>query len=205
MDNKTVSTTKPTPTTNLAVFVSGRGSNLQALINSCDHGELKTLARVTLVVASKADIHALEIADSYGIDRFIYSRDIPVSTLLAVLEEHEIGFIALAGYLRRIEPEIVRQFGRRILNIHPALLPKFGGKGMYGMRVHQAVIESGETVSGVTVHYVSEEYDAGQILAQETVTVEKNDTAETLADKVLKIEHQLYPTAIADALRRLQS
>ena len=190
--------------TNLAIFVSGRGSNLRSIIDSCDHGILRSLARVALVVASKANIHALQIAESAGIDRYVYSRDIPVTTLLEVLEEHEVGFIALAGYLRRIAPEIVRKFERRIVNIHPALLPKFGGKGMYGMRVHQAVIESGETISGVTVHYVSEEYDAGQILAQETVAVEENDTAETLADRILQIEHKVYPVAIADALRNLK-
>ena len=194
----------PSDYTNLAVFVSGRGSNFESIIDSCDHGELKTLARVTLVVASKANIHALQIAESAGIDRYIYSRDIPVANLLSALEEYKIGFIALAGYLRRVEPEVLKKFAGRIVNIHPALLPKFGGKGMYGLRVHQAVIESGETISGVTVHYVSEEYDAGQILAQETVAVEENDTAETLADKILEIEHKVYPEAIAVAIRNLE-
>ncbi len=190
---------------NLAVFVSGRGSNLQSIINSCSHGELEPLARVALVVASKANLGALKIADSSGIDRFIYTKDIPLERLLAELDEHNVSFIALAGYLRRIESEILQRFSGKILNIHPALLPKFGGKGMYGKRVHQAVIESGAQESGATVHYVSEDYDAGTILAAEKVRIAVGETAESLAEKVLKIEHQLYPKSIAVALREISA
>jgi len=190
---------------NLAVFVSGRGSNLQSILEACNCGILKSLARVTLVVASKPEVQALEIAASADIDRFVYSRDIPPERLLAELAAQAVSFLALAGYLRRIEPEILQRYDHRVLNIHPALLPKFGGQGMYGMRVHQAVIEAGEMLSGATVHYVSEDYDAGRILAQETVTVEPTDTAETLAEKVLKIEHELYPQAIAGALQAWRS
>jgi formyltetrahydrofolate-dependent phosphoribosylglycinamide formyltransferase len=191
---------KSTSKANLAVFVSGRGSNLDSIINSCAQGALEPLARVALVVSSKSGSGACEIAKSAGIDRFIYSKDIPHEDLLNALSGHEITFIALAGYLRRIESEVLQSYAGRILNVHPALLPKFGGKGMYGMRVHQAVIEAGEKTSGVTVHYVSEDYDAGVILAQEQIEVAASDTSESLAEKVLKLEHRLYPEAIAMAL-----
>ncbi len=186
--------------TNLAVFVSGRGSNLESIIDSCSAGLLEPLARVALVVSSKASSGACRIAESAGIDRFIYSKDIPLEDLLATLRDKAISFIALAGYLRRIENEILQRYSGKILNVHPALLPKFGGKGMYGMRVHQAVIEAGEKLSGATVHYVTEDYDAGAILAQETVEIGSNETADSLADKVLTLEHRLYPEAIAKAL-----
>lgn len=186
--------------TNLAVFVSGRGSNLESIIESCSGGVLEPLARVALVVSSKPDTGGFRIAKSAGIDRFIYSKDIPLENLLAALDEKAVAFIALAGYLRRIETAVLQRYAGRILNVHPALLPKFGGKGMYGMRVHQAVIDAGEKLSGVTVHYVSEDYDAGAILAQETIRVGSNETVESLAGKVLKLEHRLYPAAIARAL-----
>ncbi len=188
---------------NLAVFVSGRGSNLDSIISSCADGELEPLARVALVVASKSSAAALEIAESSGIDRFIYSKDIPLENLLAALADRDVSFIVLAGYVKKIEDEILQNFSGNILNIHPALLPKFGGKGMYGKKVHQAVIESGEKVSGATVHYVSEVYDAGKILDQETVSIDADETVDSLAVKVLQIEHELYPRSIAIALRSL--
>jgi formyltetrahydrofolate-dependent phosphoribosylglycinamide formyltransferase len=189
---------------NLAVFVSGRGSNLESIIDSCNQGELEPLARVALVVSSKPNTGALEIAKSAGIDRFTYSKDIPLASLLSSLSEREVTFIALAGYVRRVESEILRLYPGKTLNVHPALLPEFGGKGMYGMRVHRAVIESGAKISGATVHYVNEIYDAGGILAQETVKIEVNETPESLAEKVLRLEHNMYPKAIAVALRELQ-
>jgi phosphoribosylglycinamide formyltransferase-1 len=116
--------------------------------------------------------------------------------LLEQLAQHDVNFIALAGFMRKIPVEVVRQFRHRLVNIHPALLPSFGGKGMYGHRVHEAVLEYGCKVSGATVHFVDEEYDSGAPILQRCVPVLDDDTAETLAARVLEIEHQIYPEAL---------
>jgi folate-dependent phosphoribosylglycinamide formyltransferase PurN len=116
--------------------------------------------------------------------------------LLGVLERHRIDVVLLAGYLKLVPPEVVRRYDGRMLNIHPALLPKFGGKGMYGMRVHRAVLAAGEAVSGATVHLVDEEYDRGAVVAQRRVPVLAGDTPEALAARVLEVEHRLYPAAV---------
>ncbi|MBI4428696.1 MAG: phosphoribosylglycinamide formyltransferase [Ignavibacteriales bacterium] len=185
---------------NIAVFASGRGSNFQAILNAIDHGVLP--ARVTLVVSNKAEAGALEIARSRNIPAAHISQqafpaeDSYVAQLLELLVKHEADIIALAGYLKRIPSAVVGKFRNRILNVHPALLPAFGGAGMYGMHVHQAVIQSGVKVSGATVHVVDEEYDRGPIVLQKTVEVVQSDTPESLASKVLKVEHEIYPLAL---------
>jgi phosphoribosylglycinamide formyltransferase-1 len=114
-----------------------------------------------------------------------------------LLAHYDVDLIALAGYMKRVPSKVIERFRNRILNIHPALLPKFGGTGMYGIHVHEAVLAAGEKVSGATVHIVDEEYDHGAIVVQKTVEVSANDTPETLAAKVLKIEHEIYPQALA--------
>lgn len=189
----------------LAVFVSGRGSNLESILRSCQSGALEGLAEVALVVSSNKSASALKIAAAAGIDRIIYPEDIDLAGLCARLEEKQIVLIALAGYLRLIEPELVRRYPDRIVNIHPALIPKFSGKGMYGIRVHRAVIAAGESETGVTVHQVDEEYDTGAILAQERVPVLPGDTAETLGKRVLEVEHRLYPETIAKLIKKFIS
>ena len=118
------------------------------------------------------------------------------AAMLHVLKEHNVQIVALAGYLKKIPLNVVREYRNRILNIHPALLPSFGGAGMYGHYVHEAVIASGAKLSGATVHLVDEEYDRGPIVLQKAVAVEALDTPETLAEKVLKIEHEIYPLAL---------
>lgn len=185
---------------NIGVFASGRGSNFQAILNAIQRGILP--ARVTLLLSNKSDAGALEIARSNGIPTIHLSqKQFPdeesfAAKMLNVLRGHDVHLIALAGYLKKIPTVVVRAYHNKILNIHPALLPLFGGPGMYGHHVHEAVIASGMKVSGATVHLVDEEYDRGLIVLQRSVPVEEHDTAETLAAKVLTIEHEIYPQAI---------
>ena len=185
---------------NIGVFASGRGSNFQAILDAILRGALP--ARISLVLSNKSDAGALEIARTHAIPAVHLSQmQFPdeatfTSALLEVLRQHDVEFIALAGYLKKIPAPVVRRFRNRILNIHPALLPAFGGPGMYGHRVHEAVIASGAKLSGATVHLVDEEYDRGPIVLQKSVPVAEDDTPELLAAKVLKIEHEIYPLAL---------
>lgn len=184
----------------LAVFASGGGTNLQSLI---DHfgSDGSDAASVELVVASRARIGAIERAAAAGIDavvldaRTLAPGDLAVR-MLAALEEHAIDIVILAGYLQLVPAEVVARYRGRMINIHPALLPAFGGRGMYGQRVHQAVLDSGARVSGATVHLVDERYDEGAILAQWPVPVLPGDTPQTLAARVLRVEHALLPAAV---------
>lgn len=185
----------------LAVFASGGGSNLQALIDRFNIRHAPASVRVQLVLSDRETAGALRRARDAGIDASVIAAagrppDYVTRETLAALESADIDLIALAGYLRLVPPTVVRRYRNRIVNIHPALLPAFGGKGMYGLRVHQAVLESGNTVSGATVHYVDEHYDEGRIVAQWPVPVLSGDTPESLAARVLAVEHLLYPAAI---------
>ena len=184
----------------VAVFASGGGSNLQALIDHFNAND-SPVARIELVISDRAQAGALERARRAGIAaHHVAVKDRAAEAIAAeqlrLLEQHRIGLIALAGYLKLVPGEVVRRYAGRIVNIHPALLPKFGGPGFYGMRVHQAVIDAGERISGATVHLVDEEYDRGRILAQSEVPVLPGDSAETLAARVLDAEHRLYPEVI---------
>jgi formyltetrahydrofolate-dependent phosphoribosylglycinamide formyltransferase len=186
---------------NIAVFASGRGSNFQAILNAINEGRLP--AHVTLLVSNNSSAGALDLARSKNIpaihlsQKQCSSEESYVEQLSDLLTRHNVELIALAGYMKRIPTKIVQRFRNRILNIHPALLPAFGGPGMYGSHVHEAVIASGMKVSGATVHIVDEEYDRGPIVMQKTVEVASNDTPETLAAKVLPIEHEIYPKVLA--------
>jgi phosphoribosylglycinamide formyltransferase-1 len=186
---------------NIAVFASGRGSNFHAILNAVNEGQLP--ARVTLLVSNNSNAGALELARSQNIpaihlsQKQCSSEQQYVERLLELLARYDVDLIALAGYMKLVPAEVIRRFRNRILNIHPALLPLFGGTGMYGIHVHEAVLAAGVKVSGATVHLVDEEYDHGAIVLQKTVDVSPNDTAETLAAKVLKIEHEIYPQALA--------
>ena len=181
----------------LAVFASGGGTNFQALIDATVDGRLP--ARIALCVSNRADAGALqrarhaEIATCVMDPRTVTGYE---EKLLAVLDAHGVDFIALAGYLRKIPGAVVRRFRGRMVNIHPALLPDFGGPGMYGLRVHQAVLAAGAKESGATVHFVDEEYDTGAIVLQGRVPVLPGDTPESLAKRVLEVEHRLYPEAL---------
>ena len=184
----------------MAVIVSGRGSNLQALIEGiAEHG---IPAEIALVVSNKPEALALERAERHGIPTAGFSpadfadQDAFADALLKRLYETEIDLICLAGFTLILPYRLLAAFPQRIINIHPSLLPAFGGKGMYGMHVHRAVLASGAKYSGATVHIVTEEIDGGPIICQEVVPVEDDDTPETLAQRVLEVEHRLYPRAL---------
>lgn len=184
----------------LAVFASGGGSNLQALLDRLNARSARW-GRVALAVSDRAEAGALERARNAGVATAVIpvaNRDVTAvcADTLAVLEAHRIDLVALAGYLRLVPADVIGHFQDRIVNIHPALLPAFGGKGMYGMRVHRAVIEAGCRVTGVTVHHVNARYDEGGVIAQWPVPVLREDSAETLAARVLTVEHRLYPLAL---------
>jgi phosphoribosylglycinamide formyltransferase-1 len=185
-----------------AVFASGRGSNFQVLAEHASRGSDRDPPRweVGLLVSDRSDAFALERARDLGVRGSVLppSED-PESyaaRLESLLDEEAIDIILLAGYLRLIPEGVVRRYAGRMLNLHPALLPSFGGKGMYGRRVHEAVLESGARVSGVTVQYVDAEYDRGRILAQWPVPVLTGDTPETLAARIHEVEHWLYPLTV---------
>lgn len=186
---------------NIAVFASGRGSNFQAILKAIDDGALP--ARVTLLVSNNSNAGALELARSQNIpaihlsQKQFSSEDAYGEQLLELLKRHDVQLIALAGYMKRIPTKVIEQFRRRILNIHPALLPAFGGAGMYGIHVHEAVLAAGVKITGATVHIVDEEYDKGPIVMQRAVEVLSGDTPETLAARVLPVEHEIYPKALA--------
>lgn len=185
----------------IAVFASGRGSNFEAILKAIQEGRIRN-AGIVCVVSNNSTAGALETARRNGIPALHISRQQYESdadfdrSLLEALGRHGANFIALAGYMKIVSPAVIGAFRNRIVNIHPALLPEFGGRGMYGEHVHRAVIASGNRVSGATVHVVDEVYDHGAIVLQKTVPVSPDDTAETLAKKVLAVEHELYPEAI---------
>ena len=195
-------------TLRLAVFASGSGSNLQALIDRFNTTKSNSPLRVVLVISDRQHAGALTRARAAGIEAMhiqVGGRPAELSTLemLTALDSADIDVIALAGYLRLVPAAVIKRYAGRIVNIHPALLPKFGGRGMYGLHVHQAVLSADETVSGATVHYVDENYDEGRIIAQREVPVLPDDTPETLAARVLEVEHQLYPDALETVAQRI--
>jgi phosphoribosylglycinamide formyltransferase/phosphoribosylglycinamide formyltransferase-1 len=180
----------------LAVLASGRGSNLQAIIEHFDNLARERIAKVVLVASNRADSPALIRAATASIDIASFDATDDGSSLLALLRRSRADLVVLAGYLKRIPSSVVREYSGRIINIHPALLPAFGGEGMYGHRVHEAVIASGASESGVSVHLVDDEYDRGPIVAQWRIPVEPSDNAESLAARVLAVEHIVYPRVI---------
>ncbi len=188
-------------TLRIAVFTSGSGSNLQALIDSAQEGHLNN-AQIALVVGSKEGIGALDRAQKAGIAHCVMQKkDFATQVdfdynLLMHLASAEIDLIVLAGYLGILSQEIIDRFPNHILNIHPALIPSFCGKGFYGMHVHRAVYESGVKVTGATVHFVDGGIDSGAILLQECCPIAANDTPESIQKKVLAIEHDILPKAV---------
>lgn len=184
----------------IAVFASGRGSNFEALHHAI--AEQKISAKIVVVISNNSSSGALALAQSFTIPAFHISQQqfsdpsLFQQKILETLRSFGTNFIVLAGYIKKLDPAITRAFPERIINIHPALLPKYGGEGMFGMNVHNAVIAAKEKESGATVHFVNEEYDNGGIIAQQKIRIDPNDTPETLAAKVLKVEHELLPSII---------
>lgn len=187
---------------NIAVFASHGGSDLQAIIDGCKNKLIK--AKVSVVISNNEDSMALVRARLENIPAYHLSakksgsEEALAEEIMRTLHAHQIDMIFLAGYMRMLHISVLESYQNRIFNIHPALLPKFGGKGMYGMNVHRAVIEAKETETGVTIHRVSAEYDSGEIVAQTKVPVKADDTAETLAARVLEKEHEFLVEVISD-------
>jgi phosphoribosylglycinamide formyltransferase-1 len=185
---------------NIAIFASGRGSNFEALQRAIV--EQKFPAAIVVVISNNSSSGILTLAQSFGIPALHISQrqfsdaNYFRQNILGILRAFKVNFIVLAGYMKMLDAEIIREYPDRIINIHPALLPKFGGEGMYGMNVHRAVVDAHEKESGATVHYVNEAYDEGKIIAQQRVDVSPNETPESLAAKVLAVEHQLLPRVI---------
>lgn len=180
---------------NLAILGSGGGSNAQAII---DHFEGSTLARVALVVSNSPGAYILERAQRAGIPTRCLASEAErsASNQLALYRTHSIHLIVLAGYLRKVPKGVIQAYPGRILNIHPSLLPKFGGKGMHGLHVHEAVLAAVETHTGITIHYVNEEYDQGEILHQHKLAIEPGWDAQRLQQEVQKLEHTYYPKIV---------
>ncbi|TVQ79648.1 MAG: phosphoribosylglycinamide formyltransferase [Flavobacteriales bacterium] len=185
---------------NLAIFASGSGSNTEVIVRHFAESEL---ARIVLVITDRKDAGVIERMKKFDIRiRIIDKEALMGEELLSVLQTARVDLIVLAGFLRKIPGLIIDAYPNRIINIHPSLLPDYGGKGMYGMNVHKAIIENEEEESGITVHYVNEEFDEGEIIFQETVEIDPDDTAEDLAYKIQQLEHKHYPEVIEWVLNR---
>ncbi|MCI9061876.1 MULTISPECIES: phosphoribosylglycinamide formyltransferase [Romboutsia] len=176
---------------NIGVLISGGGTNLQAIIDETKSGAIN--GTVKLVISNKEDAYGLERARLSGI-KAVYETD--EDKIIELLKENNIDLIVLAGYLKIITPKFVDEFRNKIINIHPSLIPSFCGKGYYGEKVHQGVIDYGAKVTGATVHFVDEGADTGAIIMQETVNVEQDDDAKSLAKRVLEVEHRILKESI---------
>ena len=190
---------------NLAIFLSGQGSDFLAIAKAIEKGSLN--AKIVLVASNKNDAPGLIKAGKLGFPTVVFDRKsyangkLFAKYMLDTLQKHDTGYIILAGYLRKIPPSVLRVFKKKVFNIHPALLPKYGGKGMYGLNVHRAVIEAGDKESGVSIHEVDTEYDTGKVIAQSNVPVLPGDTPESLAARVLETEHEFYPKVLQDIIK----
>ena len=187
----------------LGFLASHAGSNVQAILDACREGRLD--AEPCVVISNNSDATVLDRAMAARVPAFHLSAHLHPDparldeAILATLEKHRVNLIVLAGYMKKLGPKTLARYRGRVLNMHPALLPKFGGQGMYGHHVHDAVLAAGEKESGATVHIADAEYDEGRILAQKKVPVLPDDTSESLAARVLEVEHQLY----AETLQRI--
>lgn len=183
----------------IGVLASGGGTNLQAIIDACERGDID--GDVVVVISNIPEAFALERAKKHRIDAFAFphkgmTREDHEKDVVICLDQHQVDLVVLAGYLRMLTPVMISKYAGRMMNTHPALLPSFGGEGMHGLNVHQAVIDYGCKVSGCTIHFVTLDVDGGQIILQKAVPVQENDTADTLQERILKEEHKLLPRAI---------
>ena len=187
---------------NIAIFASEAGSNAQEII---DHFRNSPLAKIALIISNKKKAGVLQIAEKENIPSLIIERDKFYSdgSYLNELAEQKIDFIVLAGFLWRIPPALLNAYPKRIVNMHPALLPKYGGQGMYGNYVHESVLAGAEKESGITIHYVDDHYDHGDVILQVRCPVMKDDTAESLANRIHALEHANYPVVIEELIRKL--
>lgn len=193
---------KAEATKHLTIFASGAGSNAQQIIN---YFKNSSLAKVALIVCNKPGAGVIGIAEKENIPLLLINKErfFKGDGYLPELQNANTDLIVLAGFLWKIPQSLVDAYPRRIINIHPALLPKYGGKGMYGQYVHEAILNAGEVESGITIHYVDEHYDNGDVIFQTACPVLDGDTAETLAQRIHKLEHLHYPLIIEDLLKAL--
>ncbi len=186
---------------NIAIFASGNGTNAERIARYfVDDASVN----ISLILSNNPNAGVLQRAEKLGITTYVFDRQTlnKSNDIVSMLEDLEIDLIVLAGFLWLIPQNILESYPNKIINIHPALLPKYGGKGMYGHHVHDAVINSGDSVSGITIHYVNEKYDDGQIILQKEVAVTKSDTAETLARKIHNLEYDFFPKVIEEILKK---
>lgn len=185
---------------NVAIFASGAGSNAKKII---EYFKTSAFIKVKLIVCNNPLAYVLKIAEQENISSIIIKKNnfFNGDSYLPELKNAEINFIVLAGFLWKVPPAIISAYPNKIINIHPALLPRYGGKNMYGNYVHEAVIESKDTDSGISIHYVNEEYDNGNIIFQKKCLIDDNETAETLAGKVHALEHEYYPQIIENVIK----
>lgn len=186
----------------LAIFASGSGTNAQ---NIAEYFSGHPKIRVSLILSNRPDAYVLERAKKLNIPTYVFDRKTfyETETVLEILRKYEIGHLILAGFLWLIPDYLLRAYPERIINIHPALLPKFGGKGMYGDKVHQAVIAAGEKRTGISIHYVNARYDEGEIIFQESFEILPGDTPESIAKKVHELEYRHFPRVIEEVVKRL--
>lgn len=183
----------------IAIFASGAGSNAKKII---EHFQHHLQVQVALIVCNKPEAGVLKIAAEYGIETLLIEKELFFrgDAYVPLLNEYKIDWIILAGFLWKVPAALIKAYPQHIINIHPALLPKYGGKGMYGSHVHEAVIAAKEDESGITIHYVDEQYDHGDTIFQATCTVQADDTPETLAQRIHALEHTHYPKVIEQLL-----
>jgi len=189
-------------TKNIAIFASGSGSNAENIVK---YFENSGLGRVKVIMCNVVDAYVLVRAKNLGVPTMVFSRDdfYNSSKIIDKLQDENIDFIVLAGFLWLVPQNIINLYQDKIINIHPALLPNYGGKGMYGSNVHKAVIADGNKESGITIHYVTEKYDDGNIIFQAKCAIESGDTLETLAQKIHDLEHNHFPAVIESLLKNI--
>jgi len=186
----------------IAVFASGSGSNAQKIIEYFDG---KLTGKVEVILSNKKNAYVLERAKNFDIPTYVFDREEFYNSLkvLNILTEHQIDLIVLAGFLWLVPENLLKNYPNRIINIHPALLPKYGGKGMYGEKVHEAVVANHEPYSGITIHYINERYDEGDIIFQAKCKVEPTDTTEDVASKVHALEYEHFPKVVEEVIMKL--
>lgn len=188
---------------NIAIFASGNGTNAEQLVHHFAH---HAKARVALILTNRSSAFVLQRAERLGVPAYFFHKEqwAEGTEIIEILRRYEIDFVVLAGFLARVPDCVLQRFPQRMVNIHPSLLPKFGGKGMYGDRVHQAVLDAGEKESGITIHYTNQHYDEGAIICQERCPVLPDDTFDTLAARVHQLEYAHYPRVVDELVSALE-
>lgn len=187
----------------IAILASGSGSNAE---NIARHFASSQIAKVAIILTNNPTAGVIDRAERLGIECVVFGRDDFSGSeprVIRMLEDRGVDYIVLAGFLWLVPPPLIERYAGRIINIHPALLPKYGGKGMYGDRVHHAVVEAGETASGITIHHVNGQYDSGDIIAQHTIPVLPTDTPDDVAAKVHELEYKHFPAVIEEQIKKL--